>query len=169
LKNVVTQPGSPLTDGERPTQDGEKHMLIRPYQPADEAAVVALWDRCNLTRPWNDPRKDVRRKLAVQPDLFLVGELDGAVVGTVMVGYDGHRGWINYLGVDPACRRRGLGRALMAEAERRLRQAGCPKVNLQVRTSNADAIEFYRRIGFAMDDVVSLGKRLEHDGPGPAG
>jgi ribosomal protein S18 acetylase RimI-like enzyme len=144
-------------------------MLIRPYQPADEAAVVALWDRCNLTRPWNDPRKDVRRKLAVQPDLFLVGELDGAVVGTVMVGYDGHRGWINYLGVDPACRRRGLGRALMAEAERRLRQAGCPKVNLQVRTSNADAIEFYRRIGFAMDDVVSLGKRLEHDGPGPAG
>ena len=144
-------------------------MLIRPYQPADEAAVVALWDRCDLTRPWNDPRKDVRRKLAVQPDLFLVGELDGAVVGTVMVGYDGHRGWINYLGVDPACRRRGLGRALMAEAERRLRQAGCPKVNLQVRTSNADAIEFYRRIGFAMDDVVSLGKRLEHDGPGPAG
>ena len=144
-------------------------MPIRPYQPADEDAVVALWARCGLTRPWNDPRRDIQRKLAVRPDLFLVGELDGAVVGTVMAGYDGHRGWINYLGVDPACRRRGLGRALMAEAERLLRQAGCPKINLQVRTSNAEAIEFYRRIGFAIDDVVSLGKRLEHDGPGPTG
>ena len=138
-------------------------MLIRPYQPADEAAVVALWDRCNLTRPWNDPRKDVRRKLAVQPDLFLVGELDGAVVGTVMVGYDGHRGWINYLGVDPDCRRRGVGRALMAEAERLLRLEGCPKINLQVRTRNTEVIEFYRRVGFAVDDVVSMGRRLEHD------
>jgi ribosomal protein S18 acetylase RimI-like enzyme len=143
-------------------------MHIRPYRPADEDSVVALWVRCDLARPWNDPRKDIRRKLAVRADLFLVGELDGAVVGTVMVGYDGHRGWINYLGVDPACRRRGLGRALMAEAERLLRQAGCPKINLQVRTSNAEAIEFYRRIGFALDDVVSLGKRLEHDGPRPA-
>ena len=141
-------------------------MQIRPYDPTDEAAVVALWERCGLTRPWNDPHKDIRRKLAVRPDLFLVGELDGAVVGTVMAGYDGHRGWVNYLGVDPACRRRGVGRALMAEAERLLRLDGCPKINLQVRTSNTEAIEFYRRIGFAVDDVVSLGKRLEHDGPG---
>lgn len=140
-------------------------MHIRPFQPADEDQVVALWERCNLTRPWNDPRKDIRRKLAVRPDLFLVGELDGVIVGTVMTGYDGHRGWVNYLGVDPASRRRGLGRALMIEAERLLREAGCPKINLQVRASNAEAIEFYRRIGFAVDDVVSLGKRLEHDGP----
>jgi ribosomal protein S18 acetylase RimI-like enzyme len=140
-------------------------MRIRPFTPADTDAVVALWERCGLTRPWNDPRKDIRRKLAVRPDLFLVGELDGAIVGTVMAGYDGHRGWVNYLGVDPAVRRRGLGRALMAEAERHLRAAGCPKINLQVRTSNVEAIEFYRRIGFALDDVVSLGKRLEPDGP----
>ena len=116
-----------------------------------------------LTHPWNDPHKDIRRKLAVRPDLFLVAELEGAIVGTVMAGYDGHRGWINYLGVDPACRRRGIGRALMDEAERLLRAAGCPKINLQVRTSNADAIEFYRRIGFVIDDVVSMGKRLERD------
>jgi ribosomal protein S18 acetylase RimI-like enzyme len=140
-------------------------MHIRPFRPADEAAVVALWGRCGLTRPWNDPHKDVRRKLAVRPDLFLVVEDAGIVIGTVMAGYDGHRGWINYLGVDPACRRRGVGRALMAEAERLLRAEGCPKINLQVRTSNGEAIEFYRRIGFATDDVVSLGKRLEHDGP----
>ena len=142
-------------------------MQVRGYQDSDEASVVRLWTECGLVRPWNDPRKDIRRKLAVRPDLFLVGELDGTVVGTVMAGYDGHRGWVNYLGVDPACRRQGLGRALMAEAERLLRQAGCPKINLQVRTGNTDAIEFYRRIGFAIDDVVSLGKRLEHDGPGP--
>jgi ribosomal protein S18 acetylase RimI-like enzyme len=140
-------------------------MTIRPFQPTDDAAVVALWERCGLTRPWNDPHKDIRRKLAVRPDLFLVAELDGVVIGTVMAGYDGHRGWINYLGVDPSSRRRGVGRALMIEAERLLRLEGCPKINLQVRISNTDAIEFYRRIGFAVDDVVSLGRRLEHDGP----
>ena len=138
-------------------------MQIRPFQPSDADAVVALWERCGLTRAWNDPRQDIRRKLAVRPDLFLVGEVGGAIVGSVMAGYDGHRGWINYLGVDPAFRRRGLGRALMREAERRLREAGCPKINLQVRTGNTEAIEFYNRIGFAQDNVVSLGKRLEQD------
>ncbi|MBO0698238.1 MAG: GNAT family acetyltransferase, partial [Zavarzinella sp.] len=161
----VTAPGCGSPDRPEVHPHGTMSMHIRPFQPADEDQVVALWERCNLTRPWNDPRKDIRRKLAVRPDLFLVGELDGVIVGTVMIGYDGHRGWVNYLGVDPACRRRGLGRALMIEAERLLREAGCPKINLQVRASNAEAVEFYRRIGFAVDDVVSLGKRLEHDGP----
>jgi ribosomal protein S18 acetylase RimI-like enzyme len=140
-------------------------MHIRPFHPADEPAVIALWSRCGLTRPWNDPHKDIARKLAVRPDLFLVAEVDGSVIGTVMVGYDGHRGWINYLGVDPDCRRRGVGRALMTEAERLLRLEGCPKINLQVRTGNTEMIEFYRRIGYATDDVVSMGRRLEHDGP----
>jgi ribosomal protein S18 acetylase RimI-like enzyme len=140
-------------------------MQIRPFQMADEEAVVALWERCGLTRPWNDPRKDIRRKLAVQPDGLLVGVLDGEVVATAMVGYEGHRGWIQYLGVDPRRQRLGLGRAIMAEAERLLREAGCPKINLQVRTSNTGVIEFYKRLGFALDDVVSMGKRLEHDGP----
>jgi ribosomal protein S18 acetylase RimI-like enzyme len=140
-------------------------MHIRPFHPADESAVVALWARCGLTRPWNDPHKDIVRKLAVRPDLFLVAEADGSLIGTVMVGYDGHRGWINYLGVDPDCRRRGVGRALMAEAERLLRLEGCPKINLQVRTGNTEVIEFYRRIGYLMDDVVSMGRRLEHDRP----
>src|SRR5262245_7976272 len=107
-------------------------MEIRPFAMADEEAAVALWRRCDLTRPWNDPHRDIRRKVRVRPDLFLVAVVDGAVVGTVMVGYDGHRGWINYLGVDPDHRRRGLGRALMAEAERLLHAEGCPKINLQV-------------------------------------
>src|SRR5437764_565283 len=111
-------------------------MHIRPFEPGDEEAVIALWGRCGLLRPWNDPRKDIRRKSQVQPELFLVGVLDGAVAATAMAGYDGHRGWIYYLGVDPDCQRRGLGRAVMAEAERLLRARGCPKINLQVRSSN---------------------------------
>ena len=139
-------------------------MLIRTFCKEDEDAVVALWQRCDLTRPWNDPGKDIARKLAEQPEGFLVGELDGRIVAAVMVGYDGHRGWINYLGVDPEVQQQGLGRALMDEAERRLRERGCPKINLQVRAANAQAIEFYRRIGFTQDDVLSFGKRLEHDG-----
>lgn len=143
-------------------------MEIRPFAAADEDAVVRLWERCELTRPWNDPRKDIRRKLAVRPDLFLVGEVGGAVAGTVMVGYDGHRGWINYLAVAPELRRRGLGRLLMAEAERLLRREGCPKINLQVRASNPAVLAFYRRIGYAEDPVVSFGKRLVEDGPPPA-
>ncbi len=143
-------------------------MLVRPFETADEDAVVALWERCGLTRPWNDPRKDIRRKVRVRPDHFLVGVVDGEIAATVMVGYEGHRGWIQYLGVDPRRQRTGLGRAIVAEAERLLRAEGCPKINLQVRTSNSGAIEFYKRLGFALDDVVSMGKRLEHDGPGPA-
>ena len=143
-------------------------MEIRPFVLADEGAVIALWERCGLTRPWNDPRKDIRCKLAVRPDLFLVGVLDGAVVATAMAGYDGHRGWIYYLAVSPEHQRQGLGRAIMAEAERLLRAAGCPKINLQVRTMNQGVIAFYRRLGYALDEVVSLGRRLEHDGPGPA-
>lgn len=138
-------------------------MKIRAYAPADEAAVVALWEACGLTRPWNDPRKDIRRKLAVRPDLFLVGELGGEVIGTAMAGYEGHRGWINYLAIAPAHQRKGLARSLMDEAERLLRESGCPKINLQIRTSNAGAIEFYRRLGFSVDDTVSMGKRLERD------
>jgi len=136
---------------------------VREFADADEGAVVALWERCGLTRPWNDPHKDVARKRAVQRELFLVAELDGAIVGSAMGGYDGHRGWVNYLAVDPAHRGRGLGRALMAEVETRLRELGCPKLNLQVRSDNAAALAFYERLGFRQDAAVSLGKRLESD------
>lgn len=129
----------------------------------DEEAVVRIWRECGLVRAVNDPRKDIRRKMAVRPDLFLVGIVDGQIVATVMAGYEGHRGWLNYLGVLPAFRGRGLGREIVMEAERKLRESGCAKINLQVRSDNAEVIEFYRRIGFSMDDVVSMGKRLEKD------
>lgn len=138
-------------------------MLIREYQLSDEASLIALWERCQLTRPWNDPRKDIARKLNGQPDWLLVGLVDGKVVASVMVGYDGHRGWINYLAVDPACRRQGLGRLLMEDVERRLLAMGCPKINLQIRVDNSQAIGFYESIGYAQDAVVSFGKRLIPD------
>ena len=138
-------------------------MHIRPFQVTDEEAVIHLWRRCDLIRPWNDPHRDIQRKLAVHPDLFLVGVLAGQVVACVMAGYEGHRGWLNYLAVAPEHQRHGLARAIVAEAERLLRAEGCPKINLQVRTSNASVVEFYRRLGYAVDDVVSLGKRLESD------
>ena len=140
-------------------------MTIRPYRSSDEAALIALWQACGLIRPQNDPRKDIARKLRVNPEWFLVGEGDGRIVAGVMAGYEGHRGWINYLAVSPTHRRAGLGRAMMIEAERLLRAAGCPKINLQVRKENTGVIEFYQRIGFAIDDAVSLGKRLERDAP----
>jgi ribosomal protein S18 acetylase RimI-like enzyme len=95
----------------------------------------------------------------------LVGEIDGRIIGTCIAGYEGHRGWINYLAVAPTYQRRGLATRLMKEAERLLGNAGCPKINLQVRASNVDVIEFYKSIGFIIDDVVSMGKRLEKDHP----
>jgi len=138
-------------------------MRIRGFEPGDEQAVIALWRRCDLIRAWNDPVKDVRRKQAVRPDLFLVGELDGEIIACLMAGYEGHRGWLNYLAVAPEHQRRGHARAIVNEAERLLRKAGCPKINLQVRTSNHGVIQFYRKCGYSVDDVVSMGKRLEHD------
>jgi ribosomal protein S18 acetylase RimI-like enzyme len=139
-------------------------MDIRPYEHRDEESVVQLWTDCGLVVPWNDPCRDIQRKLKVQADMFLVACLDNRVIATVMAGYDGHRGWINYLAVSPLCRRKGIGRRMMEEAEALLRAAGCPKINLQVRSTNDAVIEFYKRIGFKADDVMSLGKRLEPDG-----
>ena len=122
-----------------------------------------LWEQCDLARPWNDSRLDIGRKMKVNPEWFLVGLVDGRVVATVMAGYEGHRGWLNYLAVAPEFQGRGLAKTIVAEAERLLRKAGCPKINLQIRTSNQAVIEFYRRLGYSVDEVVSMGKRLEHD------
>jgi ribosomal protein S18 acetylase RimI-like enzyme len=138
-------------------------MDIRPFQPSDGEAVIALWKEANLVVPWNDPYRDIRRKLRIQPELFLVGWVSSELAATVMAGYEGHRGWLNYLAVAPRYRRQGFGRRMVAEAEIRLREVGCPKINIQIRTSNTGVIEFYKRIGFKPDDVVSMGKRIEID------
>jgi ribosomal protein S18 acetylase RimI-like enzyme len=138
-------------------------LVIRPYQLMDEAGVVELWLQCNLVVPQNNPRRDIQRKLQVNPEWFLVGVFGGHVVATCIAGYEGHRGWINYLAVSPHHRRQGIGRRIMEEAEKRLKSAGCPKINLQVRETNRAVIQFYERIGYARDPVASMGKRLEHD------
>jgi len=138
-------------------------FIIRQYHTDDRDDVIKLWRQCSLVVPQNDPGRDIERKLKVNPEWFLVGELEGSIIATCMAGYEGHRGWINYLAIAPQFRRRGFATKLMREAERILQKAGCPKINLQVRTTNADVIEFYKAIGYSIDDVVSMGKRLEQD------
>jgi ribosomal protein S18 acetylase RimI-like enzyme len=138
-------------------------MDIRRFRLSDQDSVIRIWEDCGLTRPWNDPRKDIARKLSEQPELFLVGVCGGAIVGTAMAGFDGHRGWIYYVAVAPAHQGRGYGRRLMQEAERLLQQRGCPKLNLQVRASNIGALDFYRKLGYLQDDVICLGRRLIED------
>jgi ribosomal protein S18 acetylase RimI-like enzyme len=136
-------------------------LVIRSYEPRDGSGVIALWRDAFRDDPsWNDPEVVVRRKLATQPELLLVGELGGAVVAAVVAGFDGFRGWIYHLAVARGHRRRGIGRAMMSEAEMRLRRLGCPKVNLQVRSTNAGVVEFYGGLGYRIEDRVSLGKRL---------
>jgi len=139
------------------------NIEIRQFRPSDETDVVALWQEAGLIVPWNDPRKDIRRKLGAQPELFLVGLDGGRIVAVIMAGYDGHRGSIFYLAVTSDLQRRGIGRQMVEEAANRLKAMGCPKVNLSVRTSNRSVIEFYRKLGYTVDDVVSMGKRLEKD------
>ncbi len=136
-------------------------MEIRPFQEADTESVIALWKSVfAYSAPHNDPAAVIRQKLAVQRELFFVAVLDGVVVGTVMGGYDGHRGWVYSLAVSPSARRRGIGTALMRHLERELASRGCSKVNLQVLASNAETVAFYRKLGYAVEERVSMGKLL---------
>ena len=135
-------------------------LHIRPYQPQDQEAVVGLWTTCGLVAPHNDPWRDIERKCRVNPEWFLVGVLDGILVASCMAGYEGHRGWINYLAVSPDCRRKGIATQIMQRAEMLLLTAGCPKINLQVRETNQAVIAFYESLGYANDRVISMGKRL---------
>jgi ribosomal protein S18 acetylase RimI-like enzyme len=136
-------------------------LHIRPYDDADEAAVIALWNEAlRDAAPHNDPATAIRNKLAVERDLFFVAALEGAVVGTVMGGYDGHRGWVYSLAVQPQLRRHGVGSALVRHLEQALAGRGCMKINLQVRTSNAGVVAFYEKLGYAVEPIISMGKRL---------
>ena len=136
-------------------------LEIVKYNSEHQDALVEVWKKCSLVIPQNDPVDDIRRKAAFQPDLFLVALLDGKVVGSVMVGYEGHRGWLNYLAVRPEYQKRGYGRKLVERALEELTKLGCQKVNLQVRRSNVSVVEFYKHLGFKEDDVASMGKRLK--------
>ncbi len=138
-------------------------MEIRNYHSNDEPEVIDLWVKCDLVRPWNNPKKDIERKLKVDTDLFLVGVLNRKVIATVMGGYEGHRGWINYLAVDPSCQKKGYGKTIMQEIEEKLEAKGAPKINVQIRSTNESVIDFYKSIGYTIDDVIGMGKRLVED------
>jgi len=140
-------------------------MKIRAFSKADSLAVIQLWEACGLTRPWNDPVQDINRKLSVQPELFLVGELEGQIIASAMAGYDGHRGSVFYLAVSPTHQSKGYGQMVMKGIEELLIERGCPKLNIVVRTSNDGVLSFYNKLGYKPDDVVSIGKRLIPDEP----
>ncbi|MCK2036538.1 GNAT family acetyltransferase [Microbacterium sp. SSW1-49] len=144
--------------------------IIRAFQDSDTEAVVALWQAAGLTRPWNDPHLDIARKRAVQPELFLVAArptagsaAEEAVIGTVMAGYDGHRGWLYYLATAESARGQGVARSLVQEAEQLLEQMGCPKVQLMVREGNEAVLGFYDALGYERFTVANTGKRLVAD------
>jgi ribosomal protein S18 acetylase RimI-like enzyme len=137
------------------------HLDVRVYRKDDEEAVVALWNEAfQDAGPWNEPRFVIAKKLAMQANLFFVAVEDRAIVGTAMGGYDGHRGWIYTVAVRSDLRRSGIGTALVRKVEAALATLGCPKLNLQVRATNAAVIAFYERLGYAIEERVSMGKRL---------
>ena len=138
-------------------------FVIRSYQPEDKEALINLWNRCGLLHPQNNPIQDIERKQSCNPEWLLVGVMDEIIVASVMVGYEGHRGAINYLGIDPDYQRQGLGKKMMEKAEQVLINAGCPKINLCVRNSNRQVLKFYESIGYFDNECISLGKRLEKD------
>ena len=136
-------------------------LPVRPFEDDDLEDVVKLWETVLPDDPpWNEPRTVVRRKLRIQRDLFLVGQIDGRVVATVMGGFDGFRGWVYHLAVAPDLRRRGLGGKMMEVVESKLLDLGCPKINLQIRASNQGVVDFYETLGYGPEDRVSMGKHL---------
>lgn len=138
-------------------------MDIRVFKQDDFEEVITLWERCDLLRPWNDPETDIERKMQNGPELFLVAEVGGEVVGTLMGGYDGHRGWANYLAVHPDYRGRGIANALMSRLEKKLTARGCPKIQLLIRDENEAVLSMYEKLGYEIQDVICLGKRLIED------
>jgi ribosomal protein S18 acetylase RimI-like enzyme len=133
---------------------------IRTYRNSDEAHVINLWEKCKLVVPWNDPKKDIQRKLSERPDLFFVGLLENLLIASCMAGFDGHRGWVYYVAVHPKHRRKGFATKLMEIAEEKLKEIGCPKIQLMVRESNLRVIEFYKNISYKIDPLVTMGKTL---------
>ena len=138
-------------------------FIVRSYRESDKEYVIQLWKECELVVPWNDPQQDIERKQSVQSELFLIGLINDEIIATAMAGYDGHRGWVYYLAVKPKYQQQDIGKKIMKEAEARLLSLGCPKLNIMVRSTNLEVINFYKSIGYKIDAVTSLGKRLDPD------
>lgn len=140
-------------------------VAIRSYVEADRGALIALWEACGLTRPWNPPASDIALLRRSGHGEILVATEDGhGVVGSVMVGHDGHRGWVYYLAVDPARRRGGLGRRLMRAAEAWLSGHGIRKLELMIRSDNAAVADFYGRLGYQREPVLVMSRWLDGTG-----
>ncbi|MGJ8537902.1 MAG: GNAT family acetyltransferase [Parasphingopyxis sp.] len=137
---------------------------IAAARDSDRDAVIALWRACGLIRPWNDPDIDFRQAVENSTSDILLFHEAATLIATVMVGFDGHRGWVYYLAVDPAHRRIGIGKRMMAAAEAWLRERGAPKIQLMVRSDNKAVIAFYEALGLARQDVVTLGRRFDGKG-----
>jgi ribosomal protein S18 acetylase RimI-like enzyme len=136
-------------------------LEIGPISDSEIAEIVALWERCGLTRPWNDPLADIALARSRPSSDVLAGRIEGRIVASAMVGSDGHRGWVYYLAVDPDRRRQGLGRRMMQACEAWAQARGVPKIMLLVRGSNTQTIGFYRALGYLLEDTVLLGKRFD--------
>ena len=135
--------------------------IVRVYGPSDESDVITLWQKTFPDDPpWNKPIDVIRNKRAFQPDWFFVCHYDGQLVGTVLAGYDGVRGWVQKVAADPTYQRKGIASLLMSTAEQALRDVGCPKLNLQTRATNTSAIEFYKQAGYSIEDRISMSKNL---------
>ena len=138
---------------------------IRPYRDSDQEDVVALWHETGLYHPDNNPYDEIKRKMKDSPNFFLVAVSEHHIIGTIMIGYEGHRGWINYLGVKPSHQHKNVGRNLLHTAEELLQNMGCIKINLQIRQTNRSVIYFYKSLGYSIENVISMGKRIDFDNP----
>ena len=143
--------------------ENNNKLQIRCFEITDTDKVISIWKECQLTREWNNPLLDIQRKVNFQKDLFFVGEIDNLIIATAMFGYDGHRGWLNYFAVMPKFQNRGYGKQLLTHGEDKLLKLGCPKINLQIRDDNLEAINFYEITNYKKDKCVSYGKRLIED------
>ena len=141
----------------------KSNFNIRTFESTDTDEVIFIWEQCGLIRSWNNPKLDIQRKIAFQKEFFLVGEISKKIIATAMFGYDGHRGWLNYFAVLPQFQKSGFGKQLLEFGELLLVDKGCPKLNLQIRADNKEAIKFYKAVGFTEDTVASFGKRLIED------
>lgn len=145
------------------TEKKSTDLKIRTYEHADLDDVIHVWEECGLLRSLNNPKLDIQRKVNTQKNLFFVGVLASKIIATAMFGYEGHRGWLNYFAVLPQFQKRGFGKQLLEFGEIKLIDIGCPKLNLQIRTNNKQAINFYKAVGYTEDEAISFGKRLIED------